>query len=271
MLPYKLGSNSARLLAQRFTELRGRKVFQVARDSRTYKNKRTPIIINWGCSVAPYWYKGVNKWINNPLATRVAGNKLLAFQALQQAGNVNIPEFTTEATIANNWGTIVFGRKTLTGHSGQGILVFDPQYPFGEGGLYPVPDRNNQNARDDICPLYVRYIKKQKEFRVHVIFGKVVDIQQKKKREGFKNANFQVRNHTNGWVYCRENITEPTGLRDNALNAVAALGLDFGAVDIIWNEKQNKCYVLEVNTAPGLEGSSVKMYADNIWEKLNAA
>ena len=253
MLPYKLGSNSAKLLAQRFTELRGRKVFQVARDSKTYKNKRTPIIINWGCSDAPCWYKGVNKWINNPLSTRVAGNKLLTFQALQQAGNVNIPEFTYERNIAAAWGTTIVARGTLTGHSGIGISIC--------------------NVGEDIpvVPLYVKYIKKQKEFRVHVIFGKVVDIQQKKKREGFENANFQVRNHANGWVYCRENITEPAGLRDNALNAVAALGLAFGAVDIIWNEKQNKCYVLEVNTAPGLEGSSVKMYADNIWEKLNAA
>lgn len=253
MLPYKLGSNSAKLLAQRFTELRGRKVFQVARDSETYKNKRTPIIINWGCFYAPCWYKGVNKWINPPLAVSKAGDKLVTFQVLQHVGNVNIPEFTNDRNIAAAWDTTVVARSTLTGHSGAGISIC--------------------NTGEDIpaAPLYVKYIKKQKEYRVHVIFGKVVDIQQKKKREGFENANFQVRNHANGWVYCRENITEPAGLRDNALNAVAALGLDFGAVDIIWNEKQNKCYVLEVNTAPGLEGSSVKMYADNIWEKLNAA
>jgi len=255
MLPYKLGSNSARLLAQRFTELRGRKVFQVARDSRTYKNNRTPIIINWGCSDAPQWHRG-NRFVNNPAATRVAGNKLLTFQALQQAGNVNIPEFTIDVEQAKKYfeggGGSVVCRTTLTGHSGIGIVLSE--------------------SSDTLvgAPLYVKYIKKQKEFRVHVIFGKMVDIQQKKKREGFENANFQVRN-ANGWVFCRENITEPTGLRDNALNAVAALGLDFGAVDIILNEKQNKCYVLEVNTAPGLEGNSVKVYADNIWEKLNAA
>ena len=142
-------------------------------------------------------------------------------------------------------------RSTLTGHSGVGISLC--------------------TSNDDVpqAPLYVKYIPKRKEFRVHVIFGKVVDIQQKRKREGFENANFQVRNHANGWVYCRENLEEPTGLREAALRSVEELGLDFGAVDIIWNEKHNRCYVLEVNTAPGLEGTSVNIYADNIWRGLN--
>lgn len=42
--------------------------------------------------------------------------------------------------------------------------------------------------------------------------------------------------------------------------AVKACGLDFGAVDIIWNNHYQKAYVLEINTAPGLEGSSVDNY-----------
>jgi len=47
-----------------------------------------------------------------------------------------------------------------------------------------------------------------------------------------------------------------------ALAAVSALGLDFGAVDIIYNEHENQYYVLEVNTAPGLEGTTVEKYAE---------
>jgi glutathione synthase/RimK-type ligase-like ATP-grasp enzyme len=52
------------------------------------------------------------------------------------------------------------------------------------------------------------------------------------------------------------------------LAAVSALGLDFGAVDIIWNEREDKCYVLEVNTAPGLQGSTLENYANAIMEVL---
>ena len=73
-----------------------------------------------------------------------------------------------------------------------------------------------------------------------------------------------VRNLANGWVFCRDNVVEPDGLRDAAVSACAALGLDFGAVDIIWNERENKCYVLEVNTAPGLQGTTLENYANAI-------
>jgi len=42
--------------------------------------------------------------------------------------------------------------------------------------------------------------------------------------------------------------------------AVNCLGLDFGAVDIIYNQKKDVSFVLEVNTAPGLEGSTLNEY-----------
>jgi glutathione synthase/RimK-type ligase-like ATP-grasp enzyme len=39
-----------------------------------------------------------------------------------------------------------------------------------------------------------------------------------------------------------------------------ASGLDFGAVDVIWNERQQRAYVLEINSAPGLEGTTIDDY-----------
>ena len=95
--------------------------------------------------------------------------------------------------------------------------------------------------------LYVKYIKKKAEYRIHVFNGKIIDIQQKRKRHEAIEINFQIRSHNNGWV----------------------LGLDFGAVDIIWNEKQQQGYVLEVNTAPGLEGETIINYANAIEELIN--
>ena len=35
-----------------------------------------------------------------------------------------------------------------------------------------------------------------------------------------------------------------------------------------WNEKENKCYVLEINTAPGIEGTTCKKYTQSILESL---
>ena len=44
----------------------------------------------------------------------------------------------------------------------------------------------------------------------------------------------------------------PEVVKNTSIEAVLALNLDFGAVDIAYNEKDDNCVVLEVNTAPGM-------------------
>ena len=51
--------------------------------------------------------------------------------------------------------------------------------------------------------------------------------------------------------------------KNAAIKAVEALDLDFGAVDII-ETRQGEIFVLEVNTAPGLEGKTVESYGNAI-------
>ena len=111
--------------------------------------------------------------------------------------------------------------------------------------------------------LYTQYVKKKKEFRVHVYADQVIFVQEKRKKNG-ADANPLIRSHNNGWVFCTKNIDEPDGLRVLGLAAVRAVGLDFGAVDIIWNEKYNKLYALEVNSAPGLCTATTEAYANAI-------
>jgi glutathione synthase/RimK-type ligase-like ATP-grasp enzyme len=210
------------------------------------------VIINWGSSSAPVGLAAAT-FVNKPDRVKVAGNKLLTFQAFDDS--VNKPEFTTDYETACGWvdnGAVVVCRTKLNGHSGAGIIL---------------AAREEDVVRD--CPLYVKYIKKAKEFRVHVAFDEVIDVQAKRKRVDFEGeTDFAIRNHQNGWVYCRENIEEPADLREQAKRAILTLGLDFGAVDIIYNQHYNKCYVLEVNTAPGLEGTSVDIYKTAFLNKL---
>lgn len=115
---------------------------------------------------------------------------------------------------------------------------------------------------------FVKYQKKKNEYRVHVFNGSVIDITQKKKRKGV-TVDTKIRNYHNGWVYCRDDVYIPEGIELLAIRTIKALNLHFGAVDIIWNELQNKCYVLEVNTAPGLTGTTLERYADAIKERLS--
>ena len=227
-------------------------------------------LLNWGCGLAnlgsrgyiermPVGVHGVAataEFLNDPTKVSVATNKLLTFQALAEHPDIPIPEFTEDAgtleVIEEKW----VARHMLTGHSGEGIEIFNTT----EG----VPD----------APLYVKYEKKKHEYRVHVILGEAntvqdstvqevhTDVQQKRKRQETSNeeVDYQVRNHENGWVYCREELVIPEGIEDLAVRTVRALGLDFGAVDIIWNQAHNKLTVLEVNTAPGLEGQTLEFY-----------
>jgi len=228
-------------------------------------------LLNWGCGVDKFNERYSNRVLSTPMINRIgsvstAANKLLTFQELAKYPDIPIPEFTTDEVVAMDWlleGISVVSRCVLTGHSGAGIHINNP----------PTEEEERYNyARYDgvhLAPLYVQYKKKQHEYRVHVIRSGVnfdVDVQQKRKRRDTPNENvdYKVRNHANGWVYCRDDISPPEGIQELSMRVIQALVLDFGAVDIIWNEHYNQMYVLEVNTAPGLEGQTLDFYVDNL-------
>jgi glutathione synthase/RimK-type ligase-like ATP-grasp enzyme len=124
------------------------------------------------------------------------------------------------------------------------------------------------------APLYTRYFKKKREYRVHVLNGSVLDVQEKRKRKGVADdqRDHRIRNLANGYVFCREGLVEPPGLRDTAIRATQALGYNLGAVDIAFNEHHGRLAVLEVNANPGLQGTTLETYAEAItaWYKEQA-
>lgn len=266
--PYKMGSKSAKLLSTELRE-RGHRAMRVRPDGN-YRPFRSHLIINWGNSTCPNWMLPNHPVLNRWDFVRRASNKLTAFQTMQEVG-VSIPEFTTDWQEASRWlreGTNVVERNILSSHSGRGIII-----RIGN----TEPEHITQVT--PTCPLFVKYIKKQDEYRIHVFQGRVIDAQQKRRRTETPNeeVDYQVRNHANGWIYARAgcdldhmddsnvSVYEKSNMIHNeAIKATEALGLDFGAVDIIWNEHHKQCYVLEVNTAPGLEGTTLTKYADAI-------
>ena len=247
LMPWKIGSQSAGNLATSLSTALNARVRRLYTDDRSrFVGRSINTVINWGNSVQPDQPRLNDARVINAFdKVKLASNKVLAFQALS-AANVTIPNFTQsrdEAVERIRSGDIIVCRQKINAHSGEGIVIAAREEELVD------------------APLYVSYVKKKKEFRVHVVFGQVADIQEKRKRRDYEGeTNYAVRNHHTGWVYCREDIVEPDGLRDIAIKATEAVGLDFGAVDIIWNEYQNRCYVLEINTAPGLEGTTVDNY-----------
>ena len=115
------------------------------------------------------------------------------------------------------------------------------------------------------APVYTLYKKKKKEFRVHIFKDKVVAVLEKRKKKEFAgNEEPKIRNTANGYVFCSENVEEPEGLRELALKASKVTQSDFKGVDIGWNEKKQELFVIEVNSAPGIEGSNVEKYVNAI-------
>ena len=186
--------------------------------------------------------------LNKPAAIRNAVNKATAFTKWKEAGNVPIPKFWLDSnSVTRGANDIILVRSQLSASCGDGIIVVRP----GE----PIPSGQG---------LYVKYVSKVHEYRVHVINGQPVLIQQKRKREGAEQTSDQalVRNYDNGWVFAVNNVTflSPSVKSDveaAAIKAVAALGLDFGAVDIVVGKRDSQPYVLEVNTAPGIESPTL--------------
>ncbi len=250
--PYRKGSKSVKSLIKTL----GCKSIKL--DNSKYRPTRRKIVINYGNSSCPY------DCINSPQSVKYASNKRDAFVLMQKEG-VSIPEWTTDEAVAQEWylaGTKVVGRAKLTGHSGEGIIISDDlDYPQAEGGIDVIGMRE---IAGHLIPLYVKYVKKTEEYRVHVVAGEVIDVVRKMRKKAVPDdkVNWAVRNKAGGFVYGRGGVELPEVALSEAVKAVSALGLDFGAVDIIYNKQEDRYYVLEVNTAPGLEGTTLIKYSD---------
>ena len=229
-------SNSARSIVN---ETDG---WMIKRKNSQYVQKPNHLTINWGSIDAPF-----NRCLNHPTAVRVARSKLATFQKLY-TGGIPTLEWTNSQEKATAWGreSRVFGRDTDNGQGGSGITVYEPGEPIGPHLFY------------------TKYFRKQREFRVHVFRDRVICTSEKKRINGHANPHKYIRSHKKGWVFafnCLKDNPVPPEVEATAIRAVKALNLDFGGVDVGWHEKTGPV-IYEVNTAPGLEATTLKKYAE---------
>lgn len=241
--PYKQGSRSAKMLA---AALEGKVLKRV---NSKYVPRAGDVVINWGSSELPDFGAATvhNKQVD------VAQCKLASFLAFKEKG-VKIPPFWTDKGDIPDSAFPVMCRTKLRGHSGDGIVI--------------------ANTREGLvdAPLYTQYMKKKHEYRVHIMRSPDPDpdvtqflaffIQRKAKKNGVTNPNWQVRNLAGGFSFKEVNYNDvPSCVIAEAYKAMDALNLDFGGVDVIYNENTGAAYVLEVNSACGLEERTADNYA----------
>lgn len=217
-----------------------------------YKMRNNHVTINWGRSIP---HEAMEKSsLNTYESIANSSCKLKFFETMSQSNLT--PRYAKSHADAldllKQCKTIVC-RTVLNGHSGAGIVIASSPEEIVD------------------APLYVEYIPKKEEYRVHVFKGQVIHSSRKARKKDVpdEEVNWQVRNHKNGFIFQHENFELPEECVVKAKEAVELCGLDFGAVDIIWNDKQQKAYVLEINTAPGLEGKTLEAYANAFKECLN--
>lgn len=109
------------------------------------------------------------------------------------------------------------------------------------------------------------YAKKEtftNEYRIHSFRGHSIRAGKKAPREGVQQHAW-VRSWDGGWRILYDGVSAKQAQRNIAHEAVKALGLDFGAVDI-GERADGTLVVLEVNRAPGIEGGTVEKYSEAI-------
>lgn len=204
------------------------------------------VVINWGrMPMLPLEIESHTVWCNHPTAISICGHKLRTLARLQAAG-VPTLEYTTDPGVAAEWGGRVYARHLLRASSGRGVEIVEPGSPIPQ------------------APLYTRAFDTRDEYRVHVMKGSGAFFVQKKMRmrQERRPPNYTplVRSHGNGWVFTQKGFDPPAVLSSVATDAVAACGLMFGAVDILFDGE--RAVVCEVNSAPGVGGTTVDKYVE---------
>lgn len=247
VLSYKMASKGGKALALALG------IKRLSHKAGEWRNNFDELVVNWGTSTERLPAHLANRrirWLNKPEAVSMAADKLSSFRAMADYGVSTVP-FTTDYREAQGWldnGPVVVRHK-LRGNSGEGIELLK------EGGI-------------PLAPLYTKYVPKKQEYRIHVFQGNVIIKQRKARNKAVADGevNWQIRNHGNGFIFARneEGDEIPEGVISESIRAVTAHGLDFGACDVGWNAHEEKAYVYEVNTACGLEGSTLQDYVEAI-------
>ncbi|MCK5788714.1 MAG: hypothetical protein KAH32_06935 [Chlamydiia bacterium] len=249
--PKSMGSESAKELAKFF---KTKKVFK----NKRFRRRASDLLINWGnASEIPVFNE---LGLNDPSRVAISSNKVLTFNTLSDA-NVNIPNYAlnkndAEELFEQEGIESVFCRTLTRASEGRGIVIASNRDQLVHAGLYTVSQPHTN------------------EYRVHIFDGRVIDIAEKRKLSEERLAELEIefnpniKSHNNGWIFARGNARlkhldgqMKTDLAVQSLAAVEAIGLTFGAVDIIYNNPTRTAYVLEVNSAPGMEAGSTTLHS----------
>lgn len=199
------------------------------------------VLIRWGCTS----YLSSKITYNNRNAIRNASNKLKARKILKE-NNIDIPK---------TWTNI---------DNCEFPLIARPKYHYGAKNFYYCENLYElKRAVAKGAEYFSEFYPKTREFRIHACHGKILICCEKFVEDKSRKA-WNLRKGGGEWKALRwSNI--PSNIAKLSIDAVQALGLDYGAVDILAEPNKDgykDAVVCEVNTAPRLGEYSASRYAE---------
>lgn len=254
------------------------------------------IIIGWGAKTKEPVKLGKATVLNHPDKIRDNRNKFKTLEALK-AAEVAVARFASAETIM---GQLTAGNISLP-------LIGRKKYHQGGKGFWTCLTKGHiKDAIDKGAQYFQEYIPIQDEFRLHIFGDKLVwgvkKVQRTNMAEAFKeqhaeklknsaakankdldqntldyaleklagrvqpDADMIVRSNMRGWKFSHVKKINKD-LIEEAVKAVKAAGLDFGAVDCCIDE-DGKPWIIEINTGPGLDGKPFEEYVKVFKERI---
>ena len=250
------------------------------------------LVIGWGCKTdASKTFPASTKVLNHPDKIRANRNKLGTLTVLKNAG-VKVADFVAAdnviSALANTNSSMklpLVGRTNF--HQG------------GKGFWLCITKGQVQQAITEGAQYFQNYMDIADEFRLHIFQGDLICAQKKARRDNMETAFVEqhkekivavatknnvtldnatmdyvlgrlakgqphpdmiIRSNTRGWKFSQLNLNNVNNdLRNVAVAALAAAGLDFGAVDCCILA-DGTAAVIELNSGPGLQGTSYDAY-----------
>lgn len=254
--PYKVGSRGAYAIKAALQKLGVQ-----AHTLRRAPNRKNSLIVNWGNSQFDYPMGGYTV-VNTPGEVHAMSNKIKFFENTEKSKDVL--EWTRNKDTAAAWNSVVFVRTKIEASGGKGIIVWNPE---------------DRSCDLPSAPLYTRYVPKTHEYRLHMarsLRGEGFTIMLAQRKVFVKTparpvpTDWKVRSHDNGFIFQSQPDLERLP-RAVVTAAGRVMGehfprLHFCALDVMYHDKRDQAWVIEGNTAPGLENGTVDVYAKYFFE-----
>lgn len=270
------GVHSGRALRKMLADLYGERVRggYPKRFASVLKGGENPkIVINLGVT-DDLPYEG--ELLNTQDMVRAASNKKKARQVFAEQG-VPAPELFLKPSEVSKDDLPVVGRTSY--------------HKKGEGFWFCKTLTEVKRAAKEGATHFLEYVPNTREYRVHTFIKAKYREEEERKPENYVSIKISEKvwqgdiapdkdepqkNHEFGWTFLgpqNRREEELDVVRHAAKQAIAALGLDFGAVDVMYRVRAKQPYVLEVNSTPSLSdenATTCEVYANRILKTIGA-